>query len=268
MTDQFSLFGAGEAADPPELTSGDGRSSVPPPAVPVPQLPPPPPAPHEALTRRLRALGLPRDCPVIVHTNRTVLLRFRPDRGLRIHLGYGHAPDEVLQAIVKWARSGLSRRAREALQARFMDFPVHLHVPPPPPRPRRPPPTRFGDHILLERLSEMHHRLNAARFDGALRSIPIQLSSLMRTRLGELRAERGSGRATEIVISRLHLRQHGWEAVERTLLHEMVHQWQAESGRPLDHGAEFRRKAREVGIVPRARARIEELVSCGTGTGT
>jgi len=247
VTDQFSLFGIAA-----------------PPAAPAPK-PPAPPTPHEVLTRRLRALGLPRDFPVVVHTNRTVLLRFRPDRGLRIHLGYGHAPDEVLQAIVRWSRSGLSRRAREALQERFMDFPVHLHVPPPPPRPRRPPPTRFGDHILLERLSEMHHRLNAARFDGALRSIPIQLSSLMRTRLGELRADRQSGRATEIVISRLHLRQHGWEAVERTLLHEMVHQWQAETGRPLDHGAEFRRKAREVGIVPRARARIEELVSCGIG---
>lgn len=147
-----------------------------------------------------------------------------------------------------------------------MDFPVHHHVPPPPPRPRRPPPTRFGDHVILERLSDLHRRLNAARFDGTLGPIPIRLSSLMRTRLGELRADRETGRATEIVISRLHLRRDGWAAVEHTVLHEMVHQWQAETGRPLDHGAEFRRKAREVGIVPRARARIEDLVSCGIGS--
>jgi hypothetical protein len=37
-----------------------------------------------------------------------------------------------------------------------------------------------------------------------------------------------------------------------TLLHEMVHQWQDETGRPVDHGREFRRKAREVGIEPTA----------------
>jgi predicted SprT family Zn-dependent metalloprotease len=43
-----------------------------------------------------------------------------------------------------------------------------------------------------------------------------------------------------------------WADVEETLLHEMVHQWQAESGRRVDHGREFRRKAREVGISPRA----------------
>jgi hypothetical protein len=32
------------------------------------------------------------------------------------------------------------------------------------------------------------------------------------------------------------------------LLHEMVHQWQAENGLPVDHGAVFRRKAQEVGV--------------------
>lgn len=261
MTGQFTLFGGEDpvTGPQPKPEPENTPTTIEPPA-------PPPAAPPRILGERLRSLGLHPDCPIVVHANRTVVLRFHPARGLRIHLGYGHAPDDVLQAIVQWTRSGLPRREREALEARFMDFPVHLHVPPPPPRPRRPPPTRFGDHVLLERLSEMHHRLNADRFDRALRSIPIRLSSLMRTRLGELRAERHTGKAIEIVISRLHLRRHGWEAVERTLLHEMVHQWQAETGRPLDHGAEFRRKAREVGIVPRARARIEDLVSCGLGS--
>jgi hypothetical protein len=36
-------------------------------------------------------------------------------------------------------------------------------------------------------------------------------------------------------------------------LHEMVHQWQAETGLPVDHGASFRRKAREVGVLPGAK---------------
>jgi hypothetical protein len=32
------------------------------------------------------------------------------------------------------------------------------------------------------------------------------------------------------------------------MLHEMVHQWQAEMGLRVDHGPTFRRKAREVGV--------------------
>jgi hypothetical protein len=44
--------------------------------------------------------------------------------------------------------------------------------------------------------------------------------------------------------------------VEATVLHEMVHQWQAETGRPVDHGPGFRAKAEELGVVPRARRRV------------
>jgi hypothetical protein len=57
----------------------------------------------------------------------------------------------------------------------------------------------------------------------------------------------------EIVISRRHIRRHGWKAALETLLHEMVHQWQDETGLTVDHGGEFRRKAREIGIAPSAR---------------
>ncbi len=42
------------------------------------------------------------------------------------------------------------------------------------------------------------------------------------------------------------------EHVIHTLLHEMVHQWQQESGLPVAHDRAFRAKAREVGIDPRA----------------
>ena len=44
-----------------------------------------------------------------------------------------------------------------------------------------------------------------------------------------------------------------------TLLHEMVHQWQHETGRPVDHGTEFRAKCREVGITPAARRDVTPL---------
>jgi hypothetical protein len=36
----------------------------------------------------------------------------------------------------------------------------------------------------------------------------------------------------------------------------MVHQWQDETGHPLDHGPAFRAQARELGIVPRAKRGI------------
>jgi hypothetical protein len=101
-------------------------------------------------------------------------------------------------------------------------------------------------------LGRLHEALNQAHFDGVLQTIPIRLSGRMRTRLGELRLDRRTCRPVCIGISRRHLRRDGWIAVRETLLHEMVHQWQAETGRPVDHGTEFRRKARQVGITPRA----------------
>jgi hypothetical protein len=45
------------------------------------------------------------------------------------------------------------------------------------------------------------------------------------------------------------------------LLHEMVHQWQAESGLRIDHGRTFRQKAREVGVMPAAKRTINRLPS-------
>jgi hypothetical protein len=60
------------------------------------------------------------------------------------------------------------------------------------------------------------------------------------------------GGGPEIAISARHCHRDGFASALETLLHEMVHQWQAETGRAVDHGREFRRKAREVGITPRA----------------
>ena len=63
----------------------------------------------------------------------------------------------------------------------------------------------------------------------------------------------------EIVISRRHARRDGWADVTDTLLHEMVHQWQDESGLPVDHRGAFRRKAREVGAAPAARKVVDRI---------
>ena len=104
---------------------------------------------------------------------------------------------------------------------------------------------------MIDRLNALRTEYNERHFAGTLPAIPIRLSHRMRTRLGELLAS-ASGAAVGITISRRHIRRDGWNAVADTLLHEMVHQWQAANGHPLDHGREFRRKAMDVGISPRA----------------
>jgi hypothetical protein len=204
----------------------------------------------EDLESRLRRLGLTEVDEVRTHANRTVMLSLRR-RVLRIHRGYAHAPDQVLVAIVRFLRRGARRDTRRAAEQEFLAFPVHRHVQPAPRRAdgERPRP---GDAALLERLRECHRQLNLRHFAGALGEIPIRLSGRMRRRLGELVADLETGRPVAIVLGRRHLRRDPWSEVEHTLLHEMVHQWQAEEGRTLDHGRDFRSKAREVGIVARA----------------
>ena len=91
---------------------------------------------------------------------------------------------------------------------------------------------------------------NRDSFRGRLQSIEIRISARMRRKLGHY--EPSSQGLPSITISRRHLKRDRWNEVLETLLHEMVHQWQDETGRPVDHGAEFRRKAIAVGIEPRA----------------
>ena len=105
-------------------------------------------------------------------------------------------------------------------------------------------------------LLQWHRRLNAERFDGKLATIAVRVSRRMRSRLGHYApAQRGA--PAEIAISRRHVKRHGFEQALQTLLHEMVHQWQDESRLPLSHGADFRRKAREVGITARATRAVD-----------
>ncbi len=106
---------------------------------------------------------------------------------------------------------------------------------------------------MAARLQQQHARLNAERFGGALRSIRVSVSRRMKTRLGHYAPARSHPAGAEIAISRRHIRRHGWREAFDTLLHEMVHQWQEETGHPIDHGPAFRRKAKDVGTTPRAR---------------
>ena len=210
---------------------------------------------NDILAHRLRLLGLRDVVRVRTHTNRTVMVTLTPRGELRLHQGYASAPDRVLRAIVRFLDPRRSRSVRQLAEREFLGFPVELYAPPPP-RPERRERPRPGDLVLLQRLVAVHERLNAEYFGGLLGAIPIRISGRMRTRLGELSVDVRSGRPTEIAISRRHLLRHPWSEVEHTVLHEMVHQWQAETGLPVDHGREFRRKAREVGIHDQAKRRL------------
>lgn len=207
----------------------------------------------EALGMRLRQLGLHRVAGIRLHRNAVVMVSLTRRGELRLHEGYAEAPDRVLEAIVRFVRPMARRVTRQAALAVIRAWPLAgegreargervLRI----------PRVRPEDREIVERLGSRWAELNALHFGGSLQPIPILISGRMRRKLGELRYERSSRRATRITLSRRLVRRHTWAEVEETLLHEMVHQWQAETGRPVDHGAEFRRKAREVGVVPRA----------------
>ena len=166
---------------------------------------------------------------------------------LRVHRGYVEAPADVLRAIVDFVEAP-NRRTRAAARRVLLGFPI-----PTPPARRRREPTQAADVALARELSDWHQRYNAERFGGELRAIDVRVSRRMRTRLGHYAAANKAGDPAEIVISRYHVRRHGLDEALRTLLHEMVHQWQDEQGMELDHRAGFRAKARAVGIPPFAR---------------
>jgi hypothetical protein len=131
----------------------------------------------------------------------------------------------------------------------LLDFDAPAQPAPPPQSRRR---RRPEDLNAVRELTRAHRELNATKFGGELSAIPIRVSGRMKSRLGHYTLRGQSRHRQEIVISRRHIRRHGWEEAVHTLLHEMVHQWQDETGRPVDHGPDFREKSRLVGITPRA----------------
>jgi hypothetical protein len=209
---------------------------------------------QKLLEQRLLLLGS-RHTRFVTHTNRTVMLSLSPKGGLRLHLGYAYAPDRVLRAIVRFLNPRVPRSLRRQAQREFLAFPVHEYAASRPAT-KRCERARPGDVALLHRLETIHRELNLQHFGGGLAEIPIRLSARMRSRLGEVAVDVKTGRPLEIALSRRHIARHPWAEVEHTMLHEMVHQWQAENGLPVDHGLGFRRKAREVGILAAGRRKI------------
>ncbi len=211
--------------------------------------PPPPPKDADELLARLRGLGLKRIERCRLTRNRNVMVSFRGPE-LRVHRGYLTAPDETHRAIVAFIE-GRTRAERRTAQRQIVAFKV---VDPTPAPALRRETMRPEDEPLAAKLAEWHARYNNELFGGTLRAVPVNLSRRMKSRLGHYTA--AAGGMGEITISVRHLRRHGWKEALHTLLHEMVHQWQDETGHPLDHGPAFRAKAKELGIVPRAKRGI------------
>ncbi len=204
-----------------------------------------------ALAARFQRLGLQLAVTVEVHENRTIMVSLTDRRVLRVHRGYQFAPDPVLRAIIRFVSPRTRRAERLRAERELLAFPVTDFVPAKPQEPPRRP-ARPGDLRILGELALLRRDLNREYFRDQLPVIPIRLSDRMRTRLGELTLEDRTHRPVEIAVSRRHVERDVWSEVRQTVLHEMVHQWQAEAGLRVDHGPTFRRKARAVGIEPRA----------------
>jgi SprT-like family protein len=199
----------------------------------------------ERLLATLRALGLSRIERCRLTRNRNVMVSFS-GATLRVHEGYLTAPVEVLRAIVVFVE-GRTRAERRTAQRIIVGHPISSA-----PESARRPRTRPEDRGLVVELTRWHQRYNSDHFHGRLSSVTLRVSRRMRSRLGHYTCA-VHGQPAEIAISWRHIKRDGWEEACHTLLHEMVHQWQAETGRPIDHGRDFRAKAREVGVTPSAR---------------
>lgn len=192
----------------------------------------------------LRRLGLRGIARCRLTSNRAVMVSFR-GRDLRVHRAFIDAPEPVLEAIVTFVnrRGAARRRARQIIVSHPVDrsgAPV---------RRERTHPADLG---LVEELQRWHERFNREHFGGQLSSVPLRISRRMSSRLGQYRIPAIVSEPAEIVISRRHIQKHGWHEALDTLLHEMVHQWQHETRRPVDHGPSFRQKALDIGIPPSA----------------
>lgn len=216
-----------------------------------------------SLAARLRALGLEGIRRIELHNNRSVMVSVTPRGVLRVHRGFAYAPDPVLEAIVRFIRPGIRRSTRSECRRAIVNFPAHEFAPGgvSPRRRRRRPVVPREDRGLIKELARRHASFNDRHFGGELAAITFRISRRMQSRLGEVLLDDVTHRPVEIAISREHIIRDGWSEVDHTLLHEMIHQWQAETGQAVDHGSIFRRKAREVGITPRAARHIRSRPS-------
>jgi hypothetical protein len=204
------------------------------------------PAGDNDLESRLHALGLDPGVRVSLTDNGTTMVSFG-DGWLRVHRGYSSAGDDVVRAIVRFAKA---KRRDSRSEAKRVLLSYASVLPGRRARARREA-THPADEPYAVRLTEAHTELNAQFFGGALKPMTISVSRRMQRKLGHYSLA-SADQPADIAVGRRHIRRDAWEDVIHTLLHEMVHQWQQETGLPVAHDRAFRAKAREVGIDPRA----------------
>ncbi len=199
----------------------------------------------DAFLVTLRAHGL-RGVERIVFTRNRRTMVSLAGHVLRVHEGFVAAPTHVQAAIAIFATSR-NKAKRTAARDIIVTYPVPIR-----PATRRPAVQHAEDEPMAARLTLLHAQLNLEHFGTVLVPLEIQVSRRLARRLGHYTPRAHNGGCGEIVISRRHVRRDGWPEAIHTLLHEMVHQWQDETGRPVDHGPGFRAKCRAVGIEPAA----------------
>ncbi|HEY4955700.1 MAG TPA: SprT-like domain-containing protein [Gemmatimonadaceae bacterium] len=209
-----------------------------------------PPRDAKEMRERLVRHGLDPRYRLRLTSNRTVFVSYSSDE-VRVQQGFLRAGDNVMRAIVQFVQTR-SRADRNRARRVLLSFPIDRESSARSRR-RAPEKTHPDDEAMAGRLRRAHEAFNRDKFGGILGTPPIRVSRRMKSRLGHYTHRTPSGDGGEIAISRKHIKRHGWTEAMDTLVHEMVHQWQDETGQAVDHGREFRQKARDVAISPHAR---------------
>ena len=114
-----------------------------------------------------------------------------------------------------------------------------------------------------DRIRGLFAELNERHFGGRLVEPRLLLSRRLRASAGM-----ADHRSWTVRISVPYHDTHGWDAeFSDTLLHEMIHLWLSQQGRPSGHTPEFRRMALHLGCpryAKRMPARRTLLYRCGT----
>ncbi|MDR0787885.1 MAG: SprT-like domain-containing protein [Gemmatimonadota bacterium] len=206
---------------------------------------------------------------VVFTRNRRVMISVTDEgRTLRLHELFSDASPELLREIGMFCSRPGTSRGRQARQ-KLRDFLTAAGAISPagsasvaspsassasPSRPHRTRAARVcaEDVVPLERLRAEFEAVNARYFGSSLPLVSIRISNRMRQRNGHFRCE-----PPEIAISRLLFTTAVEGEAEQTLRHEMIHLWQWATGAKLGHGADFRRWARKLEVVPRARRIVQ-----------
>jgi len=111
----------------------------------------------------------------------------------------------------------------------------------------------------LGQLYAAYHEVNQSRFGMLLPMLPIFINPGVRKRqnseepeIAHLWTDDYTGAPRYIEFWEHHALTDHWSYVRETLLHEVIHVWQAATGRKVAHDAVFRLMAKRLGVSGRA----------------